>query len=115
MLELHCQGKVCILRGELADLGCENLVAQAASLGQPVIAVAIQYRVGWLGFLTSKDFEQEPEHYEDGLGPGMWGIIDQRNAFLWIKKHIAGFGGDPTNITAFGNHSFHLKSIVAEM
>jgi carboxylesterase type B len=83
-------------------IGCEYLVALSASLGQPVITVAIQYRLGWLGFLASKDFEAEGEHSENGLGPGNWGIIDQRNAFLWIKKNIGEFGGDPNNITAFG-------------
>jgi carboxylesterase type B len=78
----------------------------ASSLGHPIITVAIQYRLGWLGFLASKDFEQEPEHYESGLGPGNWGIIDQRNALLWVKKNIAGFGGDPNNVTAFGTLMF---------
>src|SRR5579862_4572470 len=71
-------------------------------MGTPVICVGIQYRLGWLGFLASKDFEEENEHYQDNLGPGNWGIIDQRNAFLWIKKNISAFGGDPNNVTAFG-------------
>ncbi|KAL5360622.1 Alpha/Beta hydrolase protein [Aspergillus floccosus] len=31
-----------------------------------------------------------------------YGLRDQRNSFLWIQRHIAGFGGDPENITAFG-------------
>ena len=82
--------------------GCEHLVRISAELGQPVVTVAIQYRLGWLGFLASKDFEEESEHSENGLGAGNWGIIDQRNAFLWIKKNIAEFGGDPNNVTAFG-------------
>jgi para-nitrobenzyl esterase len=82
--------------------GGEHLVQLASSLGHPIITVAIQYRLGWLGFLACKDFEHESEHYEDGLGPGNWGIIDQRNAFFWIKKNITEFGGDPNNITAFG-------------
>ena len=74
----------------------------AASMGQPIVSVAIQYRLGWLGFLSSKDLESEAEHSANGLGAGNWGIVDQRNAFLWIKKNIDGFGGDPNNITAFG-------------
>jgi carboxylesterase type B len=102
------QERLCLERVLLVccfiDVGCEYLVDLAASLGQPIIAVAIQYRLGWLGFLASKDFEEEPEHFENGLGPGNWGIIDQRNAFLWIQKNIAEFGGDPDNVTAFGIH-----------
>jgi len=86
-----------------------HLVELSAKRGTPVIGVAIQYRLGWLGFLASKDFEQEEEHFQDGLGPGIWGIIDQRNAFIWIKKHIAEFGGDPNNVTAFGTPSNDLS------
>jgi carboxylesterase type B len=87
-------------------LGCEYLVDMAASLGQPVITVAIQYRLGWLGFLASNDFEEEAEHANRGYGGGNWGLIDQRNGFLWVKKHIAEFGGDPNNVTAFGRLLF---------
>ena len=97
----HFLVKVCSVRYEV-NLGCEYLVKLAASLGQPIITVAIQYRLGWLGFLTSNDLESESEHSENGLGAGNWGLIDQRNAFLWIKKNIDGFGGDPNNVTAFG-------------
>lgn len=31
-----------------------------------------------------------------------FGLYDQRNAFFWIRKFISGFGGDPDNVTAFG-------------
>ena len=86
----------------IINIGCEHLVAMAASLDQPIVTVAIQYRLGWLGFLAAKDFDEELEHAERGFGGGNWGLIDQRNAFVWIKKNIAGFGGDPNNITAFG-------------
>lgn len=79
-------------------------------MGHPVICVAIQYRLGWLGFLASKDFEEEQGHYVNGLGPGNWGIIDQRNAFLWIKKNISAFGGDPNNVTAFG--TIHYDDVI---
>lgn len=78
-------------------------------MGTPVICVGIQYRLGWLGFLACKDFEEENEHYQDHLGPGNWGIIDQRNAFLWIKKNISAFGGDPNNVTAFGVSPFPVS------
>ena len=98
--------KVCSFQ-DFADAGCEHLVAMAASLGQPIITVAIQYRLGWLGFLASKDFEEESEHREQGFGGGNWGLIDQRNAFLWIKKNIAEFGGNPNNVTAFGISSLN--------
>jgi carboxylesterase type B len=37
-----------------------------------------------------------------GEVPCNYGFYDQRNAFLWIQKYISGFGGNPNNVTAFG-------------
>ncbi|CAH1106188.1 unnamed protein product [Psylliodes chrysocephalus] len=61
-------------------------------LDQDVIIVAIHYRVGLLGFLS----------LGDTVAPGNNGIRDQIMALKWIKKNIKNFGGDPDNITIFG-------------
>lgn len=53
------------------------------------------YRTGIFGFLTSEELRVA------GI-PGNNGLRDQRVAFEWIKKNIAGFGGDPGNITVCG-------------
>lgn len=50
--------------------------------------------------------------YNEGLGepPCNYALYDGRNAFLWIKRNIAAFGGDPERITAFGLLSpFHTR------
>jgi carboxylesterase type B len=70
----------------------EKFVQRSVDIGKPVIAVAMNYRLGLFGFLANED-----------LGAmGNMGYKDQVLAFRWIKKHIAGFGGDPSNVTAAG-------------
>ncbi len=60
-----------------------------------VIVVSVQYRLGNLGFLPLP-FDQAP------TPSGHYGISDQIAAVTWIKHHIGSFGGDPSNITLFG-------------
>ncbi|XP_050176257.1 bile salt-activated lipase-like [Myiozetetes cayanensis] len=57
-----------------------------------VIVVTINYRVGPLGFLSTGD---------ENL-PGNYGLKDQHMAIAWVKRNIKAFGGDPENITIFG-------------
>jgi para-nitrobenzyl esterase len=58
-----------------------------------VILVAMNYREGVFGFLADK-----------ALGPnaGDYGLQDQQAAMRWVKRNIAAFGGDPGNVTVFG-------------
>uniref|UniRef100_A0A674AGJ4 Carboxylic ester hydrolase n=1 Tax=Salmo trutta TaxID=8032 RepID=A0A674AGJ4_SALTR len=57
-----------------------------------VIVVTLGYRVGTLGFLSSGD----------ASGPGNYGLWDQHAAIAWVNRNIRAFGGDPNNITVFG-------------
>ncbi|XP_058380384.1 bile salt-activated lipase [Diceros bicornis minor] len=57
-----------------------------------VIVVTFNYRVGPLGFLSTGDPNL----------PGNYGLRDQHMAIAWVKRNIAAFGGDPNNITIFG-------------
>ncbi|CAH1788502.1 unnamed protein product, partial [Owenia fusiformis] len=59
---------------------------------QDVIKVAINYRLGVLGFWTTGDAQ----------APGNYGFLDQQFAIQWVRQHIAAFGGDPNRITIYG-------------
>lgn len=62
-----------------------------------VVVVTINYRLGVLGFLHLGDIGGE-----EYASSGNCGILDQVAALTWIKENIAAFGGDPNNITIFG-------------
>ncbi|XP_040054007.2 bile salt-activated lipase [Gasterosteus aculeatus] len=57
-----------------------------------VIVVTLAYRVGTLGFLSTGESEL----------PGNYGLWDQQAAIAWVHRNIRSFGGDPDNITLFG-------------
>ncbi|KAL2826701.1 Alpha/Beta hydrolase protein [Aspergillus cavernicola] len=77
-----------------------KMAALAAHEAMDVVIVSIGYRVNWQGFIACSDLLDEAR--EKGEPAFNYGLRDQRNAFLWIRNHIAGFGGDPDNLTAFG-------------
>ena len=70
--------------------------AQFAKKG--VVLVSINYRVWKLGFLASPELSKESDH---GVS-GNYGLLDQIAALQWVKQNIAAFGGDPGNVTIFG-------------
>lgn len=57
-----------------------------------VIVVTLGYRVGALGFLSTGEADL----------PGNYGLWDQQAAIAWVHRNIRSFGGDPSNITLFG-------------
>ena len=63
-----------------------------------VILVTVEYRLGILGFI---DFSSVPggEEYPTS---GNLGLLDQVCALKWVQKNISAFGGDPDNVTIFG-------------
>jgi para-nitrobenzyl esterase len=71
-----------------------------ALIGQNVIVATIDYRLGKLGFFAPKALVEEAAKNNEPVGN--YGIMDQIAALKWIRENIAAFGGDPNNVTIFG-------------
>jgi para-nitrobenzyl esterase len=63
-----------------------------------VVVVTINYRLGVLGFLAHPALTAESAHGSSGN----YGLLDQVAALEWVRENIAAFGGDPQNVTIFG-------------
>ncbi len=66
-----------------------------------VVVVTFNYRIGALGFLAHPELNKESKHG----GSGNYGLLDQIAALNWVRRNIAAFGGDPEQVTIFGQSS----------
>ncbi|KAH7065374.1 carboxylesterase [Macrophomina phaseolina] len=71
-----------------------GIVRTSQDVGQPIIAVSINYRLSIWGFLQSQQILAE--------GSSNAGLLDQRMALRWLQENIDAFGGDPTKVTVWG-------------
>ena len=65
---------------------------------QGVVLVTVNYRLGIFGFLSLPALTKESEYHSSGN----YGLLDQLLALHWVQDNIAKFGGDPANVTVFG-------------
>ncbi|RPD61755.1 carotenoid ester lipase [Lentinus tigrinus ALCF2SS1-7] len=70
------------------------MVNRSIEIGEPVIWVSMNYRLGPYGFLPGKAVKDAKV--------GNLGLRDQRLALRWIQKYISAFGGDPSRVTLLG-------------
>lgn len=76
-----------------------------------VVVVSMNYRLGLFGFLAYPGLAKEsPDH-----ASGDYGLLDQVAALQWVQKNIAAFGGDPREVTIFGESagSFSVSALMA--
>jgi para-nitrobenzyl esterase len=83
--------------------------ARLASKG--VVVVSMNYRLGVFGFLAHPALTAESGHGASGN----YGFMDQLAALRWVRDNVAEFGGDPANVTVFGESagSFSVSALVA--
>ncbi|MDB0050617.1 carboxylesterase family protein [Pseudomonadales bacterium] len=65
---------------------------------QGVVVVTVNYRLGPWGFLAHPALAEESEHNSTGN----YGLMDKIAALKWVQKNIRSFGGNPDNVTLFG-------------
>jgi len=81
-----------------------SFVQRSILAGKPVVLVTINYRLGFLGFAASTPLREDNKEAGDE-GVGNYGLRDQRRALEWVYHYISAFGGNPTNVTLFGEAS----------
>jgi carboxylesterase type B len=72
-----------------------------------VVIVTVNYRLGALGYMAHPELTAESPHGSSGN----YGLLDQIEALRWVRDNIARFGGDPDNVTVFGESAGALSAI----
>jgi para-nitrobenzyl esterase len=81
-----------------------------------VIVVSANYRLGILGWFSlgelAQDHDEEAgkDHYEQADRSGNFGTLDLVAALQWVRSNIAAFGGNPQNVTVFGESAGGLNT-----
>ncbi len=86
-------GALIIGSGSMSTYSGERLAEE-----KDVVVVTINYRLGPFGFLSLPELAaQDPDN-----SSGNYGLLDQVEALRWVRDNIEHFGGDPDNVTIFG-------------
>lgn len=91
--------------GDVAVYDGANLAAKG------VVLITINYRLGVFGFLAHPELSAESKHHASGN----YALLDQIAALRWVKANIAHFGGNPHNVTIWGQSAgaFSVAALVA--
>ena len=95
MVWIHGGG---LFDGESNDYDGSKLALQGDT-----VVVTINYRLGVLGWLAQPALDAEGHPF------GNYGLMDQQFALQWVRRNIAAFGGDPNDVTIFGESAGGLS------
>lgn len=84
--------------GHQVGSGSESLYQSDNLAERGIVLVTINYRVGIMGYLAHPALAKDSP---DGVS-GNYGLQDQIAALKWVQDNISAFGGDPNNVTIFG-------------
>jgi len=84
--------------GFTGGAGTDPMFSGDALTRKGVVVVTINYRLGVFGFLAHPDLSSESEHHASGN----YAFEDQLAALDWVQANISQFGGDPKQVTIFG-------------
>ena len=94
-----------LVTGTGADYDPSVMVAE-----NNIIVVTINYRLGALGWLVEPGLlAQTPSFFQNIGDAGNYGLMDQQFAMQWVKRNIAGFGGDARKVTVGGESAGGLS------
>ena len=82
------------MAGDADDAGFD----ERTLIRRGVVLVTVSYRLAALGFLVHPELDSESPHHSSGN----YGLLDQIAALHWVQDNIEKFGGDPANVTVFG-------------
>jgi para-nitrobenzyl esterase len=90
--------------GNFAGVGSDPVFNGENLARHGVILVTANYRLGIFGFFAHPELTKESPHHVSGN----YGLLDQILALRWVHDNIAKFGGDPGNVTIFGESAGSL-------
>jgi para-nitrobenzyl esterase len=99
------------IHGGALTSGSGSIYNGEALAKKGVVVVTVNYRLGVFGYFAHPELTKESDHN----GSGNYGLQDQVAALQWVQKNIAAFGGDPKNVTIFGESagSWSVNMLVA--
>ena len=92
--------------GGLVDGSTSSSLYDGTELARKgVVVVSISYRLGIFGYFAHPELSEESPHNASGN----YGTSDQIQALKWVQENISAFGGDPDNVTLFGESAGALS------
>jgi len=93
--------------GLTTHTGNSEVYCNTALPGKGVIVITVNSRLGALGYMAHPALSKESEHKDSGN----YGTLDLIASLKWVQANIAAFGGDPGNVTIFGESGGGTKVV----